>query len=200
MDFETADAIRLQILTNPDPIVAALELGDLLATDAEFYAALHAREIAPGIHINNPGPDPAKTAAKLVARAQSATADYVDGMKNPKRNPVEAAIRAKGKWSSRVQQAITDNNYEKGVRKQDYSEAVAIATGDGGSAFAAGISKRAAKIQRVHADLMPRLGALSQAIQNMPQDTDAQREQRLLAARKGAIAIGKQRKGGGGGG
>jgi hypothetical protein len=197
MDFETADAIRQGILNGNDPVTAAVILGERLATDTDFYAALHGREIAPGIHISNPGPDPAKTAAKLVARAQSATGDYVDGMKNPKRNPVEAAIRAKGKWSSRVQQAITDNNYEKGVRKQDYSEAVAIATGDGGSAFAAGISKRAAKIQRVHADLMPRLGALSQAIQNMPQDTDAQREQRLLAARKGAIAIGKQRKGGG---
>jgi len=196
MDFETANAIRLQMLANPDPIAAALELGERLATDADFYAALHAREIAPGIHINNPGPDPAKTAAKLVARAQSATADYVDGMKNPKRNPVEAAIRAKGKYASRVQEAIANNNYEKGVRKQDYSEAVAIATGDGGSAFAAGITKRQAKIARVHADLMPRLGALSQAIQNMPQDTDGQREQRLLAARRGAIAIGKARKGG----
>lgn len=199
MDFETADALRRGYLANPDPIAAAVELGERLATDHEFYAALHAREIAPGIHINNPGPDPAKTAAKLVSRAQASTGDYVDGMRNPKRNPVEAAIRAKGKWGSRVQEAIVNDNYAKGVRKQDYTEAVAIATGDGGSAYSAGVSKRVAKIQRVHADLMPRLGALSQAIQNMPQDTDAQREQRLLAARKGAIAIGKARKGGGAG-
>jgi hypothetical protein len=199
MDFETADIIRRQILANPDPIAAAVELGERLATDADFYAALHGREIAPGIHINNPGPDPTKTAAKLVTRAQASTGDYVDGMRNPKRNPVEAAVRAEGKWASRVQEAITNKNYGKGVRKQDYTEAVAIATGDGGSAYASGVAKRVAKIQRVHADLMPRLGALSQAIQNMPQDTDAQREQRLLAARKGAIAIGKARKGGAGG-
>ena len=50
------------------------------------------------------------------------------------------------------------------------------------------------------ADLAPRLGAVSQAVQAMPQDTDAQREQRLLAARKAMIAIGKARKGVGGGG
>ena len=199
MDFETADAIRRQYLANPDPMAGMVELGERLATDPEFYAALHGREIAPGIHISNPGPDPAKTAAKLMARAAAATGDYVDGMKNPKRNPVEAAIRSAGKWASRTQEAIANKSYEKGVRKQDYGDAVAIATGDGGSAYAAGIAKRQAKIQRVHADLMPRLGALSQAIQNMPQDTDAQREQRLLAARRGAIAIGKARKGGGGG-
>jgi hypothetical protein len=199
MDFETADAIRCQILANPDVVAAAVELGERLATDADFYAALHAREIAPGIHISNPGPDPAKTAEKLVRRAQASAADYVDGMKNPKRNPVESALRAKGKWQSRLQDAMANDSYAKGVRKQDYAEAVAIATGDGGSAFTSGVSKREAKIRRVHADLMPRLGALSAAIQNMPQDTDSQREQRLLAARKGAIAIGKARKGGAGG-
>ena len=199
MDFETADAERRRMLANPDPIAAAVELGERLASDPDFYAALHGREIAPGIHISNPGPDPAKTAAKLMARAAAATSDYCDGMKNPKRSPVESAKRAKGKWASRTQEAIANNAYEKGVAKQDYSEAVATATGDGGAAYAAGIAKRGPKIARVHADLMPRLGALSASIQNMPQDTEAQREQRLLAARRGAIAIGKARKGIGGG-
>lgn len=195
MDFETADAIRLQILSNPDKVAAASELGERLVSDPEFYAALHAREIVPGVHISNPGPDPAKTAEKLVRRAGAAAADYVDGMQNPKRNPVEAAVRAEGKWANRVQEAINNKSYGKGVRKQDYSEAVRIATEDGGSAYTSGVSKRAAKIARVHADLMPRLGAVSAAIQSMPQDTDAQREQRLLTARKMMIKVGKDRKG-----
>lgn len=199
MDFETADAIRRQILSGPDPIAAAIELGERLISDPDFYGALHAREISPGVHINNPGPDPARTAEKLVRRAQAATSDYVEGMKNPKRNPVEMAVRAEGKYEDRVRAAIANKSYGKGVRKQDYSEAVRIATEDGGAAYSAGVSKRVTKIQRVHADLMPRLGALSQAIQQMPQDTDAQRVARLLAARAGTIAIGKARKGGGGG-
>jgi len=197
MDFETADAIRKQILAGPDPIAAAVELGDRLVAEPEFYNALHAREIAPGIHINNPGPDPTKTAAKLVARATAATGEYVDGMRNPRRNPVEAAVRAAPKWTNRVQAAIANNSYQKGVQKQNYAEAVDTATSDGGSAFASGISKRQAKIARVHADLMPRLGALSQSIQNMPQGTEQERINRLLAARAGAIAIGKARKGAG---
>jgi len=199
MDFMAADAIRQRILAGPDPIAAAVELGELLATDPDFYAALHGREIAPGIHINNPGPDPAKTAAKLIARATAAGSDYCDGMRNPKRSPVEAALRSEGKWEDRLRAAMANKSYGKGVRRQDYSDAVAVATSDGGSAYSSGVSKRAAKIQRVHADLMPRLGALSQAIQNMPQDTEGQREARLLAARRGAIAIGRARKGGAGG-
>ena len=59
MDFETADAIRRDYLANPDPMAGMVELGERLATDPDFYAALHGREIAPGVHINNPGPDPA---------------------------------------------------------------------------------------------------------------------------------------------
>ena len=195
MDFATADAIRQGMLANPDPVAAAVELGDRLATDPEFYAALHGREIAPGLHIQNPGPDPARTAEKLIRRAQSAGADYVAGMQAPKRDPVQAAVRAKGKYADRVQEAIRNNSYERGVRNQNYAEAVQIATSDGGSAYTAGVAKRAAKIQRVHADLMPRLGAVSQAIQAMPQDTEGQREARLLAARRAMIAVGKSRKG-----
>jgi hypothetical protein len=195
VDFLTADTERQRILAGRDPIANAMELGERLATDPEFYDALHAREIAPGIHINNPGPDPAKAAAKLISRAQAATAEYCDGMRNPRRNPVEAAKRGAGKWANRVQAAITNGSYEKGVGKQDYSEAVNTATGDGGAAYSAGVTKREAKIKRVFADIMPRAGAVSQAIQAMPQDTEAQREQRLLAARKMMIAVGKQRKG-----
>jgi hypothetical protein len=198
MDFETADAIRQGILASNDTVTAAIILGERLVADPEFYAALHGREIAPGITINNPGPDPSRTAEKLIRRAQGAASDYVAGMQAPRREPVQAAIRAKGKWANRVQEAINNNSYERGVRNQNYSEAVQIATSDGGSAYTQGVAKRAAKIQRVHADLMPRLGAVSQAIQAMPQDTDAQREQRLLAARRAMIAVGKSRKGIGG--
>lgn len=198
MDFAIADAIRQGILADNDTITAAVLLGERLVTDPDFYAALHGREIAPGIHINNPGPDPTRTAEKLIRRAQGAASDYVAGMQAPKRDPVQAAVRAKGKYADKVQEAIRNNSYERGVRSQNYAEAVQIATGDGGSAYTSGVAKRAAKIQRVHADLMPRLGAVSQAIQAMPQDTDGQREQRLLAARKAMIAVGKARKGIGG--
>lgn len=200
MDYESADAVRRQILADNDPVTASVILGEKLARDPEFYAALHGRELAPGVHIQNPGPDPTRMTEKLIRRAQGAAQDYVTGMQNPRRDPVQSATRAAGKWANRTQEAIANKSYEKGVRNQNYGEAVQTATSDGGAAYTAGVSKRQAKIARVMADLAPRLGAVSQAVQAMPQDTDAQREQRLLAARKAMIAIGKARKGVGGGG
>jgi hypothetical protein len=198
MDFASADAIRREILESHDAVQGAVILGELLVSEPEFLEALHGRELAPGVHIQNPGPDPARMTDKLVRRAQAAGGDYVEGMRNPKRDPVASARRAKGKWANRVQEAIQNNSYERGVSAQDYQEAVRIATEDGGAAYTQGVAKRATKIARVFADLAPRLGAVSQAIQQMPQDTDAQREQRLLAARRAMIAVGRQRKGMGG--
>lgn len=199
MDFGTADLIRRRILDENDPVTAATLLAGLFDSDPDFYGALHGTEIAPGIHIQNPGPDAAVMTERYVTGVQATASRYVQGMRNPRRNPVEAAIRAKGKWANRVQEAIHNNLYEAGVRGQNYPEAVEIATGDGGAAFVAGAVKRENKVARVFQRLAPLLGAVSQSIQNMPQDTDGQREQRLLAARRAMIAVGKQMKGARGG-
>jgi hypothetical protein len=198
MDYETADAIRQQILTSNPPEVAAVLLGQRFIDDPEFHAALHGREIAPGVRIQNPGPDAARMTERLLRKVSGAGQDYVTGMQNPRRDPKAAAMRAEGKWANRVQEAITRKAYGAGIRNYDVAEAVTIATSDGGSAYTAGVAKRAAKIARVHQRLAPLLGGVSQAIQAMPQDTDGQREARLIAARRAMINVGKQLKGGGG--
>jgi hypothetical protein len=80
MDFATADAIRQRILDGNDPVSAAVQLGSLFATQPEFYQALHGQEIAPGIHIQNPGPDPGRMTEKYLRRTAAAAPDYVAGM------------------------------------------------------------------------------------------------------------------------
>jgi hypothetical protein len=195
MDRAQAEAIRDEVLRRNDPVTGAVLLGEMFLTDPEFFEALHGREIAPGVHIQNPGPDPNRMTEKLIRRVQASAADYVDGIRNPRRDPVQAAVRAAGKWGNKVQEAVQGGYYEKGVRSQNYAEAVETAVADGGAAFVAGVAKRERKIARVFQDLAPRMGALSQAIQQMPQDNAGQREQRLLAALRGMIAIGKARKG-----
>lgn len=198
MEYPEAAAIRDQILQENTPEDAAIILGDLFSDSPEFYAALHGQEIAPGVHISNPGPDPARMTRRYISGVSATPDRYVEGMQNPRRNPVEAAIRAKGKWANRVQEAIQRDSYAGGVRAQDYTEAVRIATEDGGQAFVAGATKREAKVSRVYSRLAPLLAGVSQAIQAMPQDTDAQRSQRLLKARELMKNVGLQLKGRGG--
>jgi len=199
MDYESAQALVDQISADPDIVRSAIRLGQLYTERPEVFDALHNREIAPGVHKNNPGPDASHTAAKLVRNAQAATQDYVRGMQNPRRDPKQAAVAAKGKWAERVQQAVQNDSYAKAVSRYDLGEAVQIATGDGGAAFASGIAKRQAKIERVHQTLMPQLGAISQRIQSLPQDNEGQRTQRMLQNLESMRALGRARKGGGGG-
>lgn len=195
MDFETANAARARILNDNDPVTAAVILGQKLANEPDFYDALHGREIAPGVHIQNPGPDAAMMARRYQEGVGNAAQRYVEGMNNPRRDPVQAAIRAAGKYKQRVVEAANEGRYERGVANQNYAEGVAAATSDGGTAYVSGAQRRQAKVERAMQKLAPLLGGVSQAIQAMPQDTDAQREARLIQTRRAMIAVGKQYRG-----
>jgi len=196
MDFAAADAERQRILHDNDPVTAAVILGTRLSNDPDFYDALHGREIAPGIHVQNPGPDASMMSRRYQEGVGNAAQRYVEGMRSPRRPPVEAAIRAAGKYKSRVIEAANEGRYEAGVRNQNYAEGVEAATSDGGNAYVSGAQRRQPKVERAFSKLAPLLGSVSQAIQNMPQDTDAQREHRLIMTRRAMIAVGKQYRGG----
>jgi hypothetical protein len=196
MDFARADAERQRILSDNDPVTAAVILGQRLANDPDFYDALHGREIAPGVHIQNPGPDAGMMTERYLQGVGNAGGRYVEGMRNPRRDPVQAAVRAAGKYKQRVIEAANEGRYEAGVRQQNYAEGVEAATSDGGNAYVSGATRRAAKVGRAMSRLAPLLGGVSQAVQAMPQDTDQQREARLVAARRAMIAVGKQYRGG----
>jgi|FLYL01.1.fsa_nt_gi hypothetical protein len=197
MDFETADRIRQEILANNPPEVAAVILGQRFTQDPDFFNALHHREIAPGVRISNPGPDAATMTERYLQGVSQAASRWVQGMQNPRRDPKQAALRAAGKWANRTQEAIQQGSYAAGIQSYDLAEAVQVAVSDGGSAYTAGAAKRSGKVQRMHQRLAPLLGGVSQAIQSMPQDTEQQREQRLLQARRMMLNVGKQLRGGG---
>lgn len=128
-----------------------------------------------------PGPNADRMTRKYLARTQAAGGDYVEGMQDPRRDPKAAARAANGKWKNRVTEAVNEDRWVKGIEAYDYAEAVRIATEDGGAAYTAGIQKRANKIAQVHQRLAPQLARVSQTIQSMPQNTPADREQRMLA-------------------
>ena len=65
----------------------------------------------------------------------------------------------------------------------------------GAAAFRSGIEDRRAKVLARAKELQPLVAALKKEIEAMPDVTDGDRENRLLAARRGMIAIGKKRRG-----
>lgn len=132
-------------------------------------------------------------ASQMVDNAKAASTDWLDGVRNPSRDPVEAAKDAIPKWEDRVQDAIKKGKMKKGLDKTSKAEIVSIAEKVGTGTFETGIEARRGKVERVVGELQPLVQALSDSIQAMADKTDADREKRLLAARKGMLAIGEKR-------
>lgn len=134
-------------------------------------------------------------AATQVANAAAAGGRWLARVTRPRKNPVEAATAAKVKWRNKIQEAITNDSFARGLANVDVDEMYATITAGGETPFTSGVQRRQAKVQRVVGELRDQVVALAVAIDKMPVDTDAQRAARLLAARQGMITIGRKRKG-----
>jgi len=182
---------KLAALLEEDPIAFFSALVDLRASGQD------PKEI--GIVPGNPVTKKVKSAdrqvTQLISHATAASSDWLDGVKNPSRDPIASAIAAKDKWEDRLKQAIIDKKFEKGLAKSSHSEIVAVAEGVGTSAYSTGVSARKSKITRVFTELQPLQQSVSDTIQAMPDKTDADREKRLLSARKLMLEVGKKRRG-----
>ncbi len=60
--------------------------------------------------------DPQYLADKWARRAQAASQDYVEGVRNPSENWQEATLRARDRWRQGIQEAMNNNLWEAGVR------------------------------------------------------------------------------------
>ena len=189
------DGIRA-LARNDDPAAAFNDIMDTWDAHPGLFEAVHQPDPATGLTIQNPGPDSAAMTEKYLRNTSAATSDYVRGMRNPKRDPKQAALAANGKWKDRTQRAIAEDRFARGIQSYDQAAAVDAATSDGGAAYASGIQKRSTKVANAFSKLAPMLGAVSQTIQQMPQDNDGQREQRMVTNLRLMREVGKRFRGG----
>jgi hypothetical protein len=153
--------------------------------------------LVPGNPVTKKVPSGAKMAEKLIKRAGAAADDWVAGVKNPSRDPIEAALAAKEKFVDRLNTAIKEGRWEVGLKKVSHADIVKVVDRLGPSVFSSGLEARSDKIAKVFNELQPLFQSVSDTIQGMSDKTDADREKRLLMARKLMIEVGKKRKAGG---
>jgi len=181
-------------------------LADLLAKDPlAFFNALADMYVqgqdpkALGIIPANPVTKKVKSADRWakqqVDNAKAASTDWLDGVQNPSRDPIEAAKAAKDKWADRLTAAMKAGKWEKGLGKSSAAEIKEIANAVGTSHYETGIEARRKKVARVVTELQPLAQAVSDTIQAMPDKTDADREKRLTQARKLMLEVGAKRRG-----
>lgn len=174
-----------------DPLAVFNQLVDLQREGIDPIDA----GIVPGNPVTKTVKSADRWAKQQVENAEGAGDDWLDGVKNPSRDPIDAALAAEEKWEDRLQQAIKDKKWSKNLKKSSHAEIVEIVDGLGTGVYTNAFTPRAKKIRRVVGELQPLVQAASNTIQGMSDKTDADREKRLLTARKLMIEVGKKRAG-----
>jgi len=128
-------------------------------------------------------------ATKMINRVKNASADWEAGVANPRRSPTAQMKAAAGKWKSRMQAAIQNDSWSRAINQLTDDSIKAAAAKVGGGKFVDGITAREQKIRDAITKLQPKVAALSSRIQAMPQDTDQQREQRMVENLRGMRGI-----------
>lgn len=133
--------------------------------------------------------DAARWTQKMIDRVKNAGQAWADGVTHPRRSPTTAMKAAAGKWTQRMQAAIANNTWQKKIATLTDDSIKQAALKVGPQKFIDGITARQDKIAAAIAKLQPKVSALSSRIQGMPQDTDQQREQRMVENLRGMRAI-----------
>ena len=174
-----------------DPIAVFNQLADLYSQGLDPKEA----GIVPGNPVTRKVKSADRWAKQQIENAEAAGDDWLDGVVNPSRDPIASAIAAKDKWQDRLEKAIKDGKWEKNLAKSSHAEIVEIAKELGTGVYTNAFGARKKKIRRVVGELQPLVQSVSDTIQGMSDKTDADREKRLLTARKLMIAVGEKRAG-----
>ena len=141
-------------------------------------------------------PDAATFTDRLIAGVQGAGDAYARGVRAPRANFLDRAKAANQAWKNGVTAAVTGDRFAAGLNKVNPDEAIETAATLGAQSYAAGVTGRKAKIQRIMTEVAPMMAAAVAAARALPADNDAQREARAVAMIRGARAVGLARRGG----
>lgn len=170
-------------------------IADELKEHPEKFDFLKEGEAGNPITLGSRVLSPEEWAEKQTKRATDAAADWEKRVLKPRKLPTEAAIKADGKRKDRLAEAERTGKWLAKMKKVDVDEMYETIKKVGAAGFRAGVEARAHKIKRVVNDLQPLVAAAAATLDAMPTATDADREKKLLAARRIMIEIGKKRAG-----
>ena len=182
---------RIRKLAQEDPVALFLSLAKMREQGKDPVA----QGILPANPVTKKVKDVTRWVKQQIENAEAAGDDWLDGVKNPSRDPIAAALAANDKRIDRLQKSIKDKKWEKNLAKSSHAEIVEVAEKVGTGKYTGGVRARETKIKRIVNELHPLVQSVSDAIQAMPDKTDANREARLVAARKLMIAVGEKRAG-----
>lgn len=151
-----------------------------------------------GNYLHNPAQKTIKSGADmakdLIEHAAQRGKEWQEGMNNPSRDPVKAALDNIDKYKNNVKLALEQGKWEKNLGKVTHADIMKTVNALGPDVFTEGIAARKDKITSAMQTLQPKLQAVSNAVQAMKSGTEKEREDRMLANLKLMRQIGSGTK------
>lgn len=125
--------------------------------------------------------DAATVAAKWSQRSQAAAQDFVDGVARTDVDVVSRAVAAKSRMREKVLAAIDSGKWENQLQKVGTQGWKAAVAAKGSGAYTAGVQAAEGKVRTAFGPLLSYEQGLQATVQSMPNNTDADRNNRMLA-------------------
>jgi len=124
--------------------------------------------------------DAAAVASKWQSRTAGAQQAYVDGVNNTQKDPTQLAINAQARLLTNFQNAVNSGKWANRLRavgKAGWQSAVDAKANN----FSTGVNAAVSKVTAAFQPLLQYENTLQQQVDSMPDVTDTDRENRMLA-------------------
>lgn len=115
--------------------------------------------------------------------------NYLEGIKAPKADPIARGIETEGKFADAMRKAIDNEARRKGLEKTDMAAWYKYASTIGADKLVDGVTKREDKVVKFVTTFHPLLVSHLAKIDALAEETDADRENRMLENLRGLKAL-----------
>lgn len=137
--------------------------------------------------------NPAATLAKWKANSGRAVEDYKNGVKAVSVSPTQKAAQAQDKWLSGIMDAHSSGRFAAALNAISTQEWIQQTVDKGSKNYQTGISNLSPRAAKAMADQQQYAETVKQAIANMPNNSEADADARMLEAVKLMRQYKKQR-------
>lgn len=115
--------------------------------------------------------------------------NYIEGIKSPKADPIARGIETEKKFAAEMRKAIDSEARKKGLEKSSMAEWYLYSSTLGADKLVDGVTKREAKVKKFIDSFQPMLTTHLDKIDALPEETDSDRENRMLENLRGLKAL-----------
>lgn len=131
---------------------------------------------------------------KQIRNAQHASQDYVKGVQETQKNPMERAKAALPKMKANFLRAMDEGKVEAGLDATSFEDWKKITAKKGSERYSSGVEESRAKQIAFREEFYPHLEQVMASVESMPDLTETDREQRMLANARGIAKFKRGRR------